>query len=106
AKTILGSSLSVFERLVLCLREYFKHECEQIFKEIILPVLELRYPTTPMQRDQFLLSLKRIFSDPQLVVELYLNYDCDNHASVNVFERLAQILSRLSGVVLDKRISS
>ncbi|KAJ1679873.1 guanine nucleotide exchange protein for ADP-robosylation factor, partial [Spiromyces aspiralis] len=106
AKTILGSSLSVFERSVLCLREYFKHECEQIFKEIILPVLELRYPTTPMQRDQFLLSLKRIFSDPQLVVELYLNYDCDNHASVNVFERLAQILSRLSGVVLDKRISS
>ncbi|KAJ1916322.1 guanine nucleotide exchange protein for ADP-robosylation factor [Mycoemilia scoparia] len=99
-KTILSAALSIFEKTVLCLRHYFKHECELIFKEIILPMLEMKYATTPMQRDLLIASLAKVLSDPQLVVELYLNYDCDSDASVNVFERLVEVLAKISGSIV------
>ena len=35
-----------------------------------------------------------ICSDPQLLVEIYLNYDCDGDSLDNIYERLVNVLSK------------
>ena len=37
----------------------------------------------------------RLCRDPQALVEIYLNYDCDRSALENVYERLMNTISRL-----------
>lgn len=39
---------------------------------------------------------QRLCEDPQALVEVYLNYDCDSEALANVYERLMNIISKIS----------
>lgn len=38
---------------------------------------------------------QRLCEDPQALVEVYLNYDCDSEAMANVYERLMNIISKI-----------
>jgi len=59
--------------------------------EIFLPILEMR--TASLRQKSVLLSmLYRLGQDPQALVEIYLNYDCDREAKDNIYERSASLL--------------
>ena len=63
--------------------------------EIYLPILEMR--SSPMAQKTVLLNtLQRLCRDPQALVEVYLNYDCDRTALENLYERLMNVISRLT----------
>ncbi|KAJ3412218.1 guanine nucleotide exchange protein for ADP-robosylation factor [Chytridiales sp. JEL 0842] len=77
-------------------------ELSVIFTEIIIPIVEARSSITFHQRCSLLKSLQKILSDPsadggRLLVEIYLNYDCDLEASAreNIWERLMNALSKV-----------
>ncbi|PIA16777.1 Sec7-domain-containing protein, partial [Coemansia reversa NRRL 1564] len=94
---VLELSLRTFELALGRMRMFLRRETEVLFREIMLPVLESRSSGSLAQRGRMLQALERLLAQPQLVVELYLNYDCAEDA-VNVFQRLAEALCRLSGL--------
>ncbi|KAI8581481.1 hypothetical protein K450DRAFT_231499 [Umbelopsis ramanniana AG] len=89
-------SLEIFWKVVQNLRMHLKKEIEVFFTTIFLPILEMRNASS--QQKHLLLSkvVLRICSDPQTLVEIYLNYDCDKEALDNIYERLVNVLSRIT----------
>ncbi|CAG8513048.1 4016_t:CDS:10 [Dentiscutata erythropus] len=90
-------SLEIFWQCMIKLRSHLKKEIEVFFKEIFLPILEMR--TSSMKQKYALMSiLSRICSEPQTLVELYLNYDCDREALDNTYERqvIVNIVSKVT----------
>ncbi|KAJ3129512.1 guanine nucleotide exchange protein for ADP-robosylation factor [Physocladia obscura] len=95
-------SIEIFGKCLIGLRSAMKKELSVIFTEIIIPIAEARATTsiTFHQRKSLLKSLLRILTDPnanggRVLVEIYLNYDCDLEATAqeNIWERLITILS-------------
>lgn len=63
--------------------------------EIFLPILEMK--NSSLRQKAVLLSIfGRLCLDPQALVELYINYDCDRSSLDNLYERLVNIISRVS----------
>ncbi|CEI86105.1 hypothetical protein RMCBS344292_00550 [Rhizopus microsporus] len=77
------------------LRVYLKTEIEIFFKEIVLKILEMRNASN-QQRFSLLKGLLRICEDPQTLVDIYINYDCDREALDNIYERLVHVLSKIT----------
>ena len=82
--------------LTLCVQK----EIEVLFNEIFIPILEMR-TSTLKQKVVLLNVLQRLCQDPQALVEIYLNYDCDREAIENIYERCApsQILYRSTQLI-------
>lgn len=70
-------------------------EIEVLLNEIFLPILEMRN-STAKQKSILLGVLIRLCQDPQALVEIYLNYDCDRTALDNIYERLMNVVSKIS----------
>ncbi len=69
-------------------------EIEVLFNEIFLPILEMRHAT--LRQKSLLLSIyQRLCQDPQALVEIYINYDCDRTALENIYERLVNVIARI-----------
>ena len=47
-------------------------------------------------------ALARVCADPQIIVDIYLNYDCDMVLD-NIFERLVNDISRIAQVGIVKK---
>jgi brefeldin A-inhibited guanine nucleotide-exchange protein len=57
-----------------------------LFNEIFLPILEM--PNSTIKQKAVILNmLSRLYQDPQALVEIYLNYDCDENVKENIYER-------------------
>jgi brefeldin A-inhibited guanine nucleotide-exchange protein len=52
--------------------------------------------STSQQKLVLLNMIQRLCQDPQALVEIYLNYDCDLNAAENIYERLINIISKQS----------
>lgn len=75
-----------------------QREIEVLFNEIFIPILEMR--TSTIQQKLVLLNmLQRLCQDPQALVEIYINYDCDRDAIENIYEKLINIISKQSTMV-------
>lgn len=61
---------------------------------MFLPILESRHSTS-RQKSVLLSTLARLCEDPQTLVDIYINYDCDRNSIENIYERLINIISRL-----------
>lgn len=61
-------------------------EIEVLLHEIFIPILEMR-TSTLKQKAVILGMLSRLCQDPQALVEIYLNYDCDSEAVDNIYEQ-------------------
>lgn len=61
-------------------------EIEVLLHEIFIPILEMR-TSTLKQKAVILAMLSKLFQEPQALVELYLNYDCDSEAVDNIYEQ-------------------
>lgn len=50
---------------------------------------------TVRQKSVLLNTICRLCEDPQTLVDIYINYDCDRDSIENVYERMVNILSRI-----------
>ncbi|KAJ1982293.1 guanine nucleotide exchange protein for ADP-robosylation factor [Dimargaris verticillata] len=88
-------SLAILARSLVSLRKYLRKEIEVLFREIVLPTIEMRH-SGHLQRSCLLQCLQQICNDPQTLIEVYLNYDCSPDAAINLYERLVNTLSKLA----------
>ncbi|KDR83773.1 hypothetical protein GALMADRAFT_236138 [Galerina marginata CBS 339.88] len=86
-------SVEIFWRVLSGMRTKLKKEIEVLLHEIFIPILEMR-TSTLKQKAVILGMLSRLCQDPQALVELYLNYDCDSEAADNIYEHLMNIISK------------
>ncbi|KAF8655294.1 hypothetical protein AX16_003193 [Volvariella volvacea WC 439] len=87
-------SVEIFWRVLAGMRTKLKKEIEVLLHEIFIPILEMR-TSTLKQKAVILGMLSRLCQDPQALVELYLNYDCDSEAADNIYEHLMNIISKI-----------
>ncbi|CUA77416.1 Protein transport protein sec71 [Schizosaccharomyces pombe 972h-] [Rhizoctonia solani] len=86
-------SVEIFWRILSGLRTKLKKEIEVLFVEIFIPIMEMRQ-ATPKQKSTILTMFAKLCEDPQALVDIYLNYDCDRQAMENIYERLVNIISK------------
>ncbi|KAF8165376.1 hypothetical protein B0H34DRAFT_793771 [Crassisporium funariophilum] len=86
-------SVEIFWRVLSGMRTKLKKEIEVLLHEIFIPILEMR-TSTLKQKAVILAMLSRLCQDPQALVEIYLNYDCDSEAADNIYEHLMNIISK------------
>ncbi|KAK9480152.1 hypothetical protein V1514DRAFT_290241 [Lipomyces japonicus] len=85
----------IFWLILVNLRSQLKKEIEVFWTEIYMPILEMKN-STPHQKQYLLHGVEKLCNDPRALVEIYLNYDCDNTALDNIYERLIEYFSRIS----------
>lgn len=88
-------SCEIFWRILSGMRTRLKKEIEVLLNEIFLPILEMRNSSV-RQKLALLNVFSRVCMDPQALVEIYINYDCDRTSLDNIYERLLNIISRIS----------
>ena len=99
-------SLDLFLLLIKDFKQFLKMQIEVFFKDILLSMLELAsrradaclvFQFTPCSSFQHkwmvMVALTKVCSDPQTVVDIYLNYDCDEYLN-NIFERMVTLISK------------
>lgn len=98
---VLEVAIDIFGRLMIYLWPFLKKEIGVIFTEIVLPLIEAKKQFSFFQRIAMIKGLNRVLSDPKIdggkvLVELYLNYDCDTESGAreNIWEHLASSLSK------------
>lgn len=92
---VFDTTHEILWRVVQGLRVYLKSEIEIFLKEIVLRILEMRTASN-QQKFSLLRGLLRICEDSQTLVDIYLNYDCDRAALDNIYERLVNVLSKVT----------
>ncbi|KAJ7068245.1 hypothetical protein C8F01DRAFT_1117441 [Mycena amicta] len=90
-------SVEIFWRVISGMRTKLKKEIEVLLHEIFIPILEMR-TSTLKQKAAILGMLSRLCQDPQALVEIYLNYDCDGDAVDNIYEHLMNIISKIGSM--------
>ncbi|CCJ30170.1 unnamed protein product [Pneumocystis jirovecii] len=85
---VFNISCEIFWKMIGSMRMMLKVEIEVFLKEIFLPILEMRN-STYQQKQTLLEILQRISNDPKVLVEVYLNYDCDRAAIINILSKVA-----------------
>ncbi|ESK97600.1 sec7 guanine nucleotide exchange factor [Moniliophthora roreri MCA 2997] len=90
-------SVEIFWRVLAGMRTKLKKEIEVLLHEIFIPILEMR-TSTLKQKAVILGMLSRLCQDPQALVEIYLNYDCDSESADNIYEHLMNIISKIGTI--------
>ena len=87
-------SIALFIELLTKYKRCLKSQIEIFFKEIGLNILEA---TTSSFEQKWLVieAFSKICNDAQMVVDIFVNYDCDLNAA-NIFERLVAVLSKIA----------
>eukprot|EP00741_Cyanophora_paradoxa_P005196 tig00000852_g5036.t1 len=92
-------SLSIFQALLTHFKEHLKTEVGVFFTNIFLRILES--PAMAVQQKLIVMAvLQRICQEPQTVVDIFLNYDCDLEA-LDIFERMVNDLSKIAQTKVD-----
>ncbi|EKM59125.1 uncharacterized protein PHACADRAFT_113382 [Phanerochaete carnosa HHB-10118-sp] len=92
---VFEASVEIFWRVISGMRTKLKAQVEVLLHEIFIPILEMK-TSTLKQKAVILNMLQRLTQDPQALVEIYLNYDCDSDAVDNIYEHLINIISKLA----------
>ncbi|VBB28683.1 unnamed protein product [Acanthocheilonema viteae] len=88
--TVFEKSLAIFVQLV----NKFKMHLKVFFKEIIFSILESS--SSSFEHKWIVINtLEKICEDPQSMVDIYVNYDCDLTAT-NIFERIIDGLFKVA----------
>jgi len=97
AKPVFEVSAEIFWLMVRYLRSELKRELEVFIKEVYLTILDKRL--APGWQKSYIVQniFGRIAGEPKALVEIYLNYDCDRQALDNMFQRIIEHVSRISG---------
>ena len=76
------------------MRVMMKKELEVFLKEVYLAVLD-RKSAPVFQKLMFMNVLEKLSADPRALVEIYLNYDCDQTALDNMYQIIIEHLARI-----------
>eukprot|EP00095_Tigriopus_kingsejongensis_P004290 maker-scaffold722_size106786-snap-gene-0.21 protein:Tk04290 transcript:maker-scaffold722_size106786-snap-gene-0.21-mRNA-1 annotation:"GF14256" len=87
-------SLALFISLLTKYRVHLKPQIEIFFKEICLNILEASSSSFE-QKWMVVQGIGNICHDAQIVIDIFVNYDCDLEAA-NIFERLVDDLAKLA----------
>lgn len=87
-------SVEIFWSMLKSMRAQMKKELEVLLNEIFIPILEMRHSTL-RQKSLILGVFIRLCQDPQALVEIYINYDCDRAALDNIYEKIMNIVSKI-----------
>ncbi|XP_035208978.1 brefeldin A-inhibited guanine nucleotide-exchange protein 1-like isoform X2 [Stegodyphus dumicola] len=87
-------SLSIFLALLQNFKRHLKMQIEVFFKEIFLNILEISSSSFE-HKWMVIQALTRMCSEPENIVDIYVNYDCD-YTAANIFERLVNDLSKIA----------
>lgn len=82
---------SIFENFLTKFRSGLKSEIGIFFPMLILRVLENVLQPSFLQKMTILNLLEKISQDPEIVIDIFVNYDCDVDAP-NIFERYCESL--------------
>ncbi|KAL1760103.1 hypothetical protein FB107DRAFT_256845 [Schizophyllum commune] len=94
-------SVEIFWRVLSGMRTKLKKEIEVLFREIFMPILEMK--TSTLKQKAIILGMfSRLCQDPQALVEIYLNYDCDRESADNIYEHLMNIISKIGSTSAPK----
>jgi len=91
---VFRSSLELFNSLIFGFQDYLKNEIGVFFSKILLRILSSSNSSIK-QKQTVLESLLKICNQPQTLVALFLNYDC-NIDSADIFERTVNEISAIS----------
>ncbi|XP_057520110.1 brefeldin A-inhibited guanine nucleotide-exchange protein 5 [Amaranthus tricolor] len=91
---IFQHAAGIFSVLLLRFRESLKGEIGIFFPLIVLRYLD-NVESPPNQKLSVLRMLEKVCRDPQMIVDIFVNYDCDLDAP-NLFERLVTTLSKIA----------
>ena len=80
-------SCEIFSLMVNHMRNALKAEIEVFFREIYLPILEMKVATVDRKSRVVTTLLGPISRDARTLVEMYLNYDCNGSLMSNIYER-------------------
>jgi brefeldin A-inhibited guanine nucleotide-exchange protein len=69
------------------MRGPLKAEIEVFFREIYLPILEMKVSAVDRKSRVVSTLLSPISRDARVLVEMYLNYDCSGSLMSNIYER-------------------
>jgi brefeldin A-inhibited guanine nucleotide-exchange protein len=94
APRVFKAALQVFVTLLLTLKAHLKNELGVFFTSIFLRILESPNSTF-YQKTMVLQLVHTICRDPQTVLDVYVNYDCD----LNQVDILAKMLAHLTRIV-------
>ncbi|XP_058753031.1 brefeldin A-inhibited guanine nucleotide-exchange protein 1-like isoform X1 [Vicia villosa] len=87
AMAIFQLQCSIFMNLLSKYRSCLKKEIGMFFPMLILRVLENVLQPSFLQKMTVLNLLDKLSQDPQIIIDIFVNYDCDVDAS-NIFERI------------------
>ncbi|KAL4392917.1 hypothetical protein AHAS_Ahas03G0393000 [Arachis hypogaea] len=87
AMAIFQLQCAIFMNLLSKFRSGLKKEIGMFFPMLILRVLENVLQPSFLQKMTVLNLLDKISQDPQIIIDIFVNYDCDVDAS-NIFERI------------------
>jgi len=91
---VLDVALQLFERMLQLYRAALKLEIAALFHAVVFRFLE-SLTVAPWQRLRIYQTVECVVRDQQLLMDLFVNYDCDV-SSPKIFERLVDDLSRLA----------
>ena len=80
-------SCEIFSLMVNHMRGPLKAEIEVFFREIYLPILEMKVSSVDRKSCIVSTLLTPISRDARALVEMYLNYDCNGGLMSNIYER-------------------
>ncbi|KAK5575280.1 hypothetical protein RB653_010537 [Dictyostelium firmibasis] len=98
--TIFRLSLTLFLSMVVHYRDYLRDPIGQYFTLIVLRVLESS-TSTLQQRWMVLQVLARICENYQILVDFYINYDC-NLSSKDIFQKTIENLSKIAQLIIQE----
>ena len=68
-----------------------------LFNEIFIPILEMRHASL-RQKSTALAVFLKLCQDPQMLVDIYINYDCDRASIENIYERLVNVIAKIGQI--------
>ncbi|CAB3410687.1 unnamed protein product [Caenorhabditis bovis] len=96
---VFEKSLAIFVELLDKFKAHLKMQIEVFFKEIILSMLESN--TCPFEQKWIVLNtIGKILANPQSVVDMFVNYDCDM-TSHNLFKSIVEVVSKTTRTAIN-----
>jgi brefeldin A-inhibited guanine nucleotide-exchange protein len=87
-KKLFVSSLNVFCKLVWYFRDSLRGELEKVIENVYFKILDSN--NSSFDRKQYILKVfKEVFNKAQVLVEMFVNYDC-RVGETNLVERLLE----------------
>lgn len=97
---VFEKSLAIFVELLDKFKVHLKMQIEVFFKEIIISMLESS--TCPFEQKWIVLNtIGKILANPQSVVDMFVNYDCDL-TSHNLFKSIVEVVSKTTRSIINE----